>query len=384
MPDLFQVLLFYLVAWAIIYIVGKALNAEKRGIIVQPFFLMLKTSFLNQRLGFISRKRERAWRIIWNLGVILAFGQMAFIVYFLSQNLLELVYRTPKATGMVLLLPGVTVSLDTLPYILAALAVVLLSHELAHAIASLTDDVPLKSAGLFFAVIFPGGFVELDEEKLERSSLSTKLRVYSSGSSANIAVWLLVTLLFVNFAVTVSPLYTGPSGILVSGVIGEMGASKADIKKWDVIYAIDNQTISDVDQLSRFMSRIKPGTTLTLETSNGYVNVETRPHPQNSTRALLGIYPFNNFEPRMSFLPRELPYHLYWTEYWMSVLLIWIAIFNTLPLNPLDGGKIIQSIVNSRSKKAAKIVRVCLDIVFLALVGLNLILSFTNFGFVRI
>lgn len=384
MSDLYTTILFYLLAWAIIYVVGKVLSVEKKGIIVQPFFLMLKTSYLNQRLGFISRKRERMWRIIWNLGVVLAFGQMAFIVYFLSQNLLELVYRTPKATGVVLLLPGVTVSLDTLPYIIAALAVVLLTHELAHAVASLTDDISLKSAGLFFAVVFPGGFVELDEEKLERSSLPTKLRVYSSGSSANIAAWLLVTLLFVNFTVTISPLYTGPSGILVSGVIEDMGASKAEIKKWDAIYAINNQTIDDVDQLSRFMTKIKPGSILTIKTNHGYVNVETRAHPQNSTRALLGIYPFNNFEPRLSFLPREFPYHLYWTEYWMSVLLIWIAIFNTLPLNPLDGGKIINSIVSAKSKKAAKVVRICLDVVFLALVGMNLVLSFTNFGFVRI
>ncbi|MEM4250621.1 MAG: hypothetical protein QW828_02135, partial [Candidatus Bathyarchaeia archaeon] len=126
-----------------LYILSRVFLWERRGITVEPFFIMLKTSYLNQRLNFISRKRECLWRIVWNIGVILAFGQMAFVIYFLSSNLLELVYRTPQATGMTVLLPGVTVSLEALPYIIAALALVLLTHEFAHAIASLTDGIPL-------------------------------------------------------------------------------------------------------------------------------------------------------------------------------------------------------------------------------------------------
>jgi len=384
MSDLVFGVLVYSAAWAVLYILSGLFDWEKRGVTVEPFFLMLKTSYLNQRLGFISRRRERVWRFIWNIGVVAALGQMAFVVYFLSHNLLDLAYRTPQAAGLVLLLPGVTISLETLPYVIAALAVVLLTHELAHAVASLTDGVPLKSAGLFLAVIIPGGFVDPDEEKLERSNLSTKLRVYSAGSSTNIAAWLVVSLLLVNFTLTISPLYGGPSGILVSGLIEDGAASKAGMRKWDVIYSINGQPISDVDGLTRFMFGVQPGTVLSLRTDRGYVDVVTQPHPQNSSRALLGVYPFNYYVPVLSFLPRELPYHLYWSEYWMTVLLFWVALFNMLPLYPLDGDKILYSMVNSRSQAAAKAARACLSGAFLFVLGLNLALSFMNFGLVRI
>jgi len=384
MFDFMFAVLAYVGAWALLYILSKLFSWDKRGVTVEPFFFMLKTSYLNQRLEFISKRRKRLWRMIWNLGVVVAFGQMIFIIYFMSHNLFQLAYRTPQAAGMFLLLPGVTVSLETLPYIIIALAVVLLTHEFAHAVASLTDNVPVKSSGLFLAFIIPGGFVELDEDKLEKSKLATKLRVFSAGSSTNIAAWLVVSLLLVNFTVTISPLYNGPSGILVSGVIENGGASKADIGKWDVIYTINNQSIKDINELARFMSTVKPGTVLSLKTDRGYVNVETQPHPQDSTRALLGIYPFNYYSPNLSFLPKDFPYHLYWSEYWMSVLLVWVAMFNTLPLYPLDGDKMIYSAVSSKSKSAAKVVRACVGGVFLVIVGLNLVLSFLNFGFIRV
>jgi membrane-associated protease RseP (regulator of RpoE activity) len=344
---------------------------------------MLKTSYLNQRLDFISRKRERFWRRVWNIGVILAFCQMTFIIYFLSSNLLELAYRTPQAAGMIVLLPGVTVSLETLPYIIAALALVLLTHEFAHALASITDGIPLKSSGLFFALVFPGAFVELDEEKLEKSTLPTKLRVFASGSSANIAAWLLVSLLLTNFSTSISLAYQESSGILVSGIV-DGGNARSELRRWDVIYAIDGHPIDDVDELSRFMSGLRSGTIVSVKTDRGIVNVETRPHPQNSSRALLGIYPFKYYKPALGLLPKELPYHLYWTEYWSSALLLWIAIFNMLPMYPLDGGKIVDSLVSSRSKSAARIVKVGLSTVFMVIVGLNMALSIFNFGIIRI
>ncbi|MGQ9543308.1 MAG: site-2 protease family protein [Candidatus Bathyarchaeia archaeon] len=383
MYDLAVMATLYFVVMAALYLLSKSFSWERRGVTVGPLYLIFKTSRFNQKLNSISSRWRRLWRILGNIGVALALGQMVYIIYFMFQNLLNLAYRSPEAAGMVLLLPGLTVSLETLPYIIVALAVVLLTHELAHAIAGLTDGVHLKSAGVFLAFIIPGGFVELDEKQLERSRLSTKLRVYSAGSSANLATWMFVTLLFINFTSTITPFYNGPSGILVSGIISGGGASDAGLAKWDVIYSINDQPIRSVDELSRFMSGVQPGTVLSLRTDKGQVEVVTKPHPQDPARALIGIYPFNYYAPK-HFLPKELPYHLYYSEYWMSVLLVWIAIFNMLPLYPLDGDRILHSIVNSRSKGAAKTVRIITSVIFTSIVGLNLAMSLTNFGLIRV
>ncbi len=384
MPDIIFTVLVYLAAWALLYILSRIFVWEKRGVTVEPLFLMIRTSRLNESLNSLSQKRVRIWRIIWNLGVVLAFGQMGFIIYFLSHNLLDLTTRAPQAAGMVLLIPGVTVSLETLPYIIVALAVVLITHEFAHAIASLVDGVSIKSVAVFFAVLIPGGACELDDEKLEKSRLATKLRVFAAGSSANIVAWGVVILLLANFALTISPLYHGPTGILVSGVVENGGSEKAGIRKWDVIYAINNQPIRNVAELGAFMLNVRPGTVLSLRTDRGSIDVTAQPNPQNLSRALLGVYPFNYFAPNLIFLPKDLPYHIYWSEYWTSALLVWIAIFNTLPLYPLDGDKIVHSLISSRSEAAAKYVRIALSIVFLTVLGLNLVLSYFNFGLVRI
>lgn len=383
--DLISTLLFIVAFWVILYMLARVFTWEKRGIIVGPFYLMLKTSFFNERLNFISKIGEKIWRAIWNIGVIVAFGLMAFIIYFLSNNIIELVNRTPQAAGFIPVIPLVTVSLETLPYIIIALAVLLITHEFAHAIAGLVDNIPVKSAGLFFVFIIPvGAFVEPDEEKLERASLATKLRVFSAGSFTNLTAWAIVTLLILNFSVTISPFYDGPSGILVSGVIEDGGASQADMKKWDVIYSINGQPIKDVNALAEFMSQVKPGTILILSTDRGEMNVETKPHPQDPTRALIGIHPFPNYEPRSGLAPKELPYHLYLSEYWMSAIFLFIAMLNMLPLFPFDGDKVVYSLVSSKSKEAARIVRVGVGGVFLAILVMNFVLSYMNFGLIKI
>jgi hypothetical protein len=99
--DLISTLLFIVAFWVILYILAKVFTWENRGIIVEPFYLMLKTSFLNERLNFFSKNRERIWRAVWNIGIIVAFVQMGFIIYFLSNNVIELGNRTPQAAGMV-------------------------------------------------------------------------------------------------------------------------------------------------------------------------------------------------------------------------------------------------------------------------------------------
>ena len=114
------------------------------------------------------------------------------------------------------------------------------------------------------------------------------------------------------------------------------------------------------------------------------MNVETKPHPQDPKRALIGIHPFPNYEPRSGLAPKELPYHLYLSGYWMQAIFLIVAMLNMLPLFPFDGDKIVYSVVSSKSKEAAKIVRVALGGVFLAILVMNIALSYMNFGFIKI
>ena len=135
---------------------------------------------------------------------------MAFIFYQLATNLLNLFYRTQQAVSIqpIVPLPGVFVSFETFPYLVFALSVVVVTHELSHGIASLADHVPLKSTGAFFAHVLMGGFVEPDEEKLNQAKDITKLRVFAAGSFTNAVLGVLCILLLVNFSATITPFYT--------------------------------------------------------------------------------------------------------------------------------------------------------------------------------
>src|SRR5439155_12857178 len=187
--------------------------------IAKPYYLMLKTVAFNKVLERIGGRFRRAWTIYFDIGAVLGVGFIVFILYAIVRNAIALFYRSSQAGPTILIVPvpGLTLGWDIFPYILFAIAILLIPHEAAHGIASVLDKVPIKSSGVFMAVFLPGGFVEIDEEDLAKRASKTKLRVFAAGSSTNVISWLLVVLLLSNFALTISPLYNAsPSGVLVT------------------------------------------------------------------------------------------------------------------------------------------------------------------------
>jgi membrane-associated protease RseP (regulator of RpoE activity) len=280
-----NVLLAYILFWAIIYLVYKGLGIKKESIIVRPFFLMIKTTLLNNWIKRLASVKKKIVTNILNIGIIVGLSQMAFIIYFLLRNLDLLFQRAEQATGFVLLIPGLTISWETLPYIIIVLFITLATHELAHGIAALIDNVPLKSAGIFLAVVMPGGFVEIDEDILNKSKIMTKLRVFAAGSFANITVWALIMILLTNFALTISPLYDSESsGVLITGLVENGPAQLEGLENGDVIFALNGTKITDVDALRNFMLNITSNPYILADTSAGIVGIQTQPHPPNHIR----------------------------------------------------------------------------------------------------
>ena len=222
MDPTITVLAFYLVIWGGIYLVGKVLKAERFGFVLSPLYFMYKTTALNEWIGSLAGKRRGLWRTLGNAGIAVGVGLMVYAIYLLGSNLFNLFFRVEAATSIqpVIPVPGLTISWESFPYIVIAISLVLATHELAHGIATRVDNVPLKSAGVFVAVVLFGGFVEPDEEGLEKAPNQTKMRVYAAGSFTNAAIGLVVLLLFANFAATIAPFYTtNNAGVEVQGLI---------------------------------------------------------------------------------------------------------------------------------------------------------------------
>ncbi|HZY93591.1 MAG TPA: site-2 protease family protein [Candidatus Bathyarchaeia archaeon] len=374
--DNYLPLISYLLVWALLFVVGFVLKAEKHGIIVKPYYLMLKTVVFNSWMERLGGRFRRFWLTYFDIGAAIGIGLLIFVIYSFIKNAINLLYQTPQAgpTLLIIPLPGVTISWEIFPYILIAIAALLIPHEVAHGIASVIDRVPIKSSGVFLAVFLPGGFVEIDEENLAKRKAATKLRVFAAGSSTNVVSWFFV------FIALTSLFQPVPSGVLVTGLVSG-GAAQNSLPQWSVITRINNSTITQARDLSAALVKISPGTNVTVGLNNGQlVYITPKPAANNASRAVLGISVANYYATRLAFLSVPAAYQVLTALNWLSLILLGVALVNMLPLFPFDGDRYFDTVLGLAKVKNTKYIRMVASIVSLSLLLSNLILSYLRFG----
>jgi membrane-associated protease RseP (regulator of RpoE activity) len=390
MDPMITALLFYVLIWGCIYLAGRAVKAERFGFILSPLYFMYKTTALNEWIGSLAEKRRGLWRTLGNVGIAVGVGLMIYAIYQLGLNLFNLFFHVEAATSIqpVIPLPGLTISWESFPYIVIAISLVLATHELAHGIATRVDNVPLKSAGVFVAVVLFGGFVEPDEEQLEKASNQTKMRVYAAGSFTNAAVGLVILLLFANFAATIAPFYTTDyAGVQVSGLIPGYPAERAGIHTGDVITGLNGMPVHTTTELQQALSGVSPSTQVTISTLRGDFQIVAEPDPKNSSRGIMGVSSIRDlitYSGRFPFLPENLPYHLLRVEFWTSLVFVSVGIINMMPLYIFDGDRFLDSLLKALGIGRTKEIRMLATSVSLAILGLNFVMSILRFGFVKL
>jgi membrane-associated protease RseP (regulator of RpoE activity) len=186
-----------LVGWTIFYFAAKQLKLEEKGWEVAPYYALFKSTSLNNIIIKLGKWSPRFWRTLGNIGIAASFGQVAFLTYILGKNIWSFVFVPEQASPVQPLIPGVTISVNSMPWFLLAAGVVILTHELGHGIMCVVEDVKVKSAALMFAVITFGGAVEPDEEDMEKASVMSKMRIFAMGSIINLITGLLMIPVFI-------------------------------------------------------------------------------------------------------------------------------------------------------------------------------------------
>src|SRR5437899_13105784 len=273
---------------------------------------MLKTVVFNGWIERIGGRFRRAWLAFFDIGAAMGVGLLVFVVYSFINNAIGL-FRHSSSAGPTLLiipLPGLTIGWDIFPYILLAIAVLLIPHEVAHGIASVLDKVPLKSSGVFMAVFLPGGFVEIDEENLAKRKARTKLRVFDAGSFTNVATWALVLVLLVAL------FQPSPTGVLVTGFTNVSAAQTAGLPQWSIITQVNNYSTSDVQHLGSYLGSLSPGTNVTVHLTNPSqtLKITTGRSDTNSSKAIIGVQTANYDTLRYQILP-YISSNLYFNEF---------------------------------------------------------------------
>jgi membrane-associated protease RseP (regulator of RpoE activity) len=371
-------LIEYLVVWFVVIGILILLKSEKRGVIAKPYYLMLKTAAFNSVLEKIGNRFRRFWGVFYDIGAVLGVGFVAFIVYELVLNAIHLYQRSRQAGPTVLIvpLPGITISWDVFPYILFAIAVLLIPHEAGHGIASVLDKVRIKSSGVFMAIFLPGGFVEIDEEDLATRKPRTKLRVFAAGSFTNAVTFGLVLLLFLGM------FQTAPAGVLVTGFTSGSPAAAAHIPQWSVITGLNGTGVSQVSDVAAFMIQQRPGSLVQvkLKDNNQLFNVTTGRSDTNSSRAILGVYNDNYVPLRADVLGTQTVYQIFRAFFWLQLILLNVALINMLPMFPFDGDRYFDTLLGLAGVKNTGPFRTVASVISLSLLLSNLILSLVLFG----
>jgi membrane-associated protease RseP (regulator of RpoE activity) len=366
-------LLGIIVFWTLLYVISRIFHLEKHGLEVRPAYFIYKSKWMKNALDRISKSKQIVWKMLANIGIVLAFGMMIFGIYFLADNLVRFHVSVGEASPVVPILPGITLPLSWLPYFFAAATVAILTHEFAHGIAARVEKISVKSAGIVAALVFFGGFVEPDEEELGKARKSSKLRIIAAGSSTNFVTFLLVTLLMIG-------LFAPSSGILIQGVREDGPAANAGLQQWDIVYAINSTPILTADKFKQYIMNysVRPGQILNFSTYRGNILITTGTN--SSGGVSIGILYSDYYPLRVLEISPIITVNLNMFLNWLSLIAGSVAIFNMLPLYPFDGEKFVFYSLEGVVKKRLKGVRVFYNAVFFGLIALNIALTLIQFG----
>jgi Zn-dependent protease len=362
--------------WLVLYYLGRRYRLEDRGIEVKPLMLILRTKRVNKFLDWSARKLRKVISVYSDLSIPLAVGMMIYGAYSLSSNIASFfIHQT--LTPVFPAIPFITIKLESLPYFIIALALIVILHEFAHGVVARHENITVKSAGVILLAVIPGGFVEPDEESFKKASGRKRLRVLAVGSSTNLISGVVVSLLLTAI-LTAAPLQ--PNGVLITGVTEGGPAAAAGLQPDDIIKAVDSVTTSNLEAIKNYMANVHPGTPITLSVqfatnkAVGTVTVTTISDPEKPERAIIGVLLTDNIEPP--------PFHraLAWFQFWS----INLAIVNMLPIQPLDGGGLLLNIIESHLPKRSKYVIRATTSFFILLLMLNLTLTLVGPGFPKI
>ena len=283
----------FLVFWAALY---YAFRGRTGRIQVYPFVLIFRVGVVGDPLP-PAAPVTKAIKLAGLLGVAVMLLVMAlFYVFAVRLAIARHVEGGGAAgdAGIVPLIPGVTIPLGDLPYVLIAVGLAALVHEAAHAIVARAEGIRVKNGGFALFAFIPAAFVELDEESLARAPLLSKLKVFSAGVASNVAFYLAAAALLS----ALLPALT--SGVVILSVVPGSPAEQAGLQPGDVIKAVNGVEVKTLSDLSRLLSEAgvtDPGreavVTLTVERpGSGLVEV-TVVKPAGEAR--IGVQVANKF-----------------------------------------------------------------------------------------
>lgn len=338
------------------------------------------------RLGAFGASRPASWAAIISTPIVASFG-----LYFIFSGLLTLL-TTPAAREIgrelgpqaYVLLPGINPYLPILYGWFAIIAAIMV-HEGAHGVIARSLGFRVKSSGLLFFLVIPvGAFVDVDEEQMAKAKPKNSVRVLAAGPGANIAVAIVCLL---GVLIITSGLTPVVDGLYVFDVMEGMPAQDAGLQLKDVIISVDELPITNFDDFKAILDDKNPNDTIQITVARGkkwndqfsttakltehngstYLGVSVgellteqrlRTYQKLTTETLYIRFMPPTLAP--SLVPFSGALNDFYTHtlgenwhilanifFWLWFVNVNVAIFNALPIYPLDGGRAFKSVLKS-------------------------------------
>lgn len=370
---------FYLLSvLAFIGILAVVIYRDRKHIEIQYVLFLRRTKIGIKILDKLAKPRI-FWKIFGTVGIGLAIFLMGYGIFSLIVYLKLIAAGTVTMPGISLILPSFGPEVEVGPgYIrlpfwpwLIIIVSVILPHETFHGIISRAEKIRVKSAGVLLLLIFPGAFVEPDEKQLKRSKLISKLRVFAAGSVANFLVY---AILFYGMSLVIWP-YLSPGPIIINQVNATSPAYQAGLRSGMILTEINGKTVRmTYDEYltgTDYFKGMKPGDRVSLVANGTRFDVVLGTNPENKTLPYLGVAggPLIRGNGAVAnFLLQVLT--------WVWLISYAVAIFNIMPIYPLDGGLIVHAIAEKINKKYANKITYAITFIMIFILALNVFVPF--------
>ncbi len=384
--DIGRILLLYLLAWfsatSIIYLIRYRGREESERILVSPLVVVIRFKYeFKQIERFYGKKRLL---VFLDVGVFVLAILAALLYFMVAKNIASILMKGERIPIATPIIPGLTISIETFLYLLPGLSIAIILHELGHALASRISGVPVKSTGIvILGGLIPAAFVEPHEDKLRKTPLRSKLRIYSAGVFFNgiiaLIVWMLLSLLLSGgFYIVVSDVAPGSwaeaYGLKPNTIVTEIEANSTKFQELrDFIeYLVDlreknSGTLSNLTLVVVF--RTLDGEEITVVKPSISSNSEERDYER------IGVS-FNTVPSKLVEIGLPLSYALsfFYIVWYVFVVNLGIGAINAAPLFITDGAHVVREVLKERlGEKGEKIAYIIsLATLLLLLPGLSL------------